>query len=173
MLLFQHPVLVLVFKLKLCIVLPGGWVVDLFFSLLSFSGAAWSAPPSVGCGSLSLYVVLRSWNQLCSPPTILLWALELSFHRVGLLGACFFASPPLSGSRSEIRQPAPCCQRVMMVCWLFFNFAVSFFFGCCSLAQERSFVDSYLPYFRQRLITCLLLALLPFQPFVYWSLHID
>jgi hypothetical protein len=74
MLLFQHPVLVLVFKLKLCIVLPGGWVVDLFFSLLSFSGAAWSAPPSVGCGSLSLYVVLRSWNQLCSPPTILLWS---------------------------------------------------------------------------------------------------
>jgi hypothetical protein len=38
-----------------------------------------------------------------------------------------------------------------------------FDFGCCSLAQEMSFVDHYLPYFRQQLITCSLLALLPFQ----------
>jgi hypothetical protein len=30
--------------------------------------------------------------------------------------------------------------------------------------QEMSFVDRYLPYFRQWLITCPLLALLPFQP---------
>jgi hypothetical protein len=47
---------------------------------------------------------------------------------------------------------------------LFFNFAVSFDFGCCLLAQEMSFVDCYLPYFRQQLITGLLSALLPFQP---------
>jgi hypothetical protein len=40
---------------------------------------------------------------------------------------------------------------------------VLFDFGYCSLAQEMSFVDRYLPYFRQRLITHLLLALLPFQ----------
>jgi hypothetical protein len=45
----------------------------------------------------------------------------------------------------------------MLACWLFFNFA------CCSLAQEMSFVDCYLPYFRQGLITCPLSALLPFQ----------
>jgi hypothetical protein len=51
----------------------------------------------------------------------------------------------------------------MMVCWLFFNFAASLDFGCCSLAQEMSFVDCYLPYFRQCLIICLLSALLPFQ----------
>jgi hypothetical protein len=50
-----------------------------------------------------------------------------------------------------------------MVCCLFFNFAVSFDFGCCSLAQEMSFVDCYLPYFRLQLVTCLLLALLLFQ----------
>jgi hypothetical protein len=54
-----------------------------------------------------------------------------------------------------------------MVYCLFFNFAEPFDFGCCSLAQEMSFVDHYLPYFRQQLITHLLLALLPFQPFVY------
>jgi hypothetical protein len=47
---------------------------------------------------------------------------------------------------------------------LFFNFALLFDFGCFSLAQEMSFVDYYLPYFRQQLITSLLLALLLFQP---------
>jgi hypothetical protein len=47
---------------------------------------------------------------------------------------------------------------------LFFNFAVLFAFGCCSLAQKLIFVDHYLPYFRQWLITHPLLALLPFQP---------
>jgi hypothetical protein len=54
-----------------------------------------------------------------------------------------------------------------MVCGLFFNLAGQFDFGCCSLAQEMSFVDCYLPYFRQRLITRPLLSLLPFQRFVY------
>jgi hypothetical protein len=54
-----------------------------------------------------------------------------------------------------------------------FHFAVSFDFGCCSLAQEMIFVDLYLPYFRQRLITCLLSALLPFQPLFTESLCRD
>jgi hypothetical protein len=36
-----------------------------------------------------------------------------------------------------------------------------------------SFVDCYLPYFRQQLITSLLLALLPFQPLFTESLHRD
>jgi hypothetical protein len=48
-----------------------------------------------------------------------------------------------------------------------------FDFGCYSLAQEMSFVDSYLPYFRQRLITCPLLALLPFQSLFTESSHGD
>jgi hypothetical protein len=47
---------------------------------------------------------------------------------------------------------------------LFFNFARLFDFGCCSLAQEMNFVDCYLPYFRQWLMTHLLSAILPFQP---------
>jgi hypothetical protein len=88
--------------------------------------------------------------------------LELGSHCVGLLGACFFVLPPFSGAMSVIFQLAPCCQCVVMVCWLFFNFAVSFDFGCCSLAQEMRFVDCYLPYFRQWVITGPLSALLPF-----------
>jgi hypothetical protein len=63
-----------------------------------------------------------------------------------------------------IHHPAPCCQHVVMVCCLLFNFAKLFDFGCCSLTQEMSFVDHYLPYFRQWLITHPLLACLPFQP---------
>jgi hypothetical protein len=50
-----------------------------------------------------------------------------------------------------------------MVCWLFFNFALLFDFGCCSLTQKMNFVDCYLPYFRQWLITSMLSTLLPFQ----------
>jgi hypothetical protein len=48
-----------------------------------------------------------------------------------------------------------------------FHFAEPFDFGCCSLAQEISFVIHYLPYFKQWLITRPLSAFLPFQPFVY------
>jgi hypothetical protein len=68
--------------------------------------------------------------------------------------------PPFLWARSVICQLAPYCQHVVMVRWLFFNFAVSFDFGCCSLAQEMSFVDCSLPYFKQRK------ALLPFQPLI-------
>jgi hypothetical protein len=60
-----------------------------------------------------------------------------------------------------------------MACWLFFNFALLFDFGYCSLAQEMSFVDHYLPYFRQQLITALLLAFLPFLPLFTESSHGD
>jgi hypothetical protein len=74
-------------------------------------------------------------------------ALVLGFLCVGLLGACFFALSPFFGARSEVCQPAPCCQCVMLVCWLFFHFAMLFDFGCCSLAQDMSFVHHYLPYF--------------------------
>jgi hypothetical protein len=46
---------------------------------------------------------------------------------------------------------------------LFFNFAELFDFGCYSLSLEMSFMDYYLPYFRQQLITCPPSALLTFQ----------
>jgi hypothetical protein len=54
----------------------------------------------------------------------------------------------------------------MLVFWLFD-------FGCCSLVQETSFVDRYLPYFRQWLITHLLSACLLFQAFFTESSHGD
>jgi hypothetical protein len=62
--------------------------------------------------------------------------MELGFCCVGLLGACVFASPPFSGVRSEISQPAPYCHCVMLVCWLFLNFA-AFDFGCCLLSANE------------------------------------
>jgi hypothetical protein len=62
-------------------------------------------------------------------------------------------SDPLAGPLLSV-----CCDGL-----LFFNFAKLFGFGCCSLAQEMSFVDHYLPYFRHWFSTHLLLALLPFQ----------
>jgi hypothetical protein len=72
-LLLQHPVLVLVFKLKLCCSLVR-WLGSVFFFFCLSVAAAWSAPPSVRCGSLSLTVSLQLQNQLCSPPAVLLWS---------------------------------------------------------------------------------------------------
>jgi hypothetical protein len=48
--------------------------VFVFFFFCLSEAVAWSAIPSVGCGTLSLYVVLRIQNQLCSPPAVLLWS---------------------------------------------------------------------------------------------------
>jgi hypothetical protein len=60
-----------------------------------------------------------------------------------------------------------------MVCCLFFNFTGLFDFGCCSLAQEMTLVECYLPYFKQWLITFLLSASLPFQTLFTNSSHGD
>jgi hypothetical protein len=137
---------------------------SVFFFCLS-AEAAWSAPPSVRCGSLSLHAVFRFRRSVLKSTSCS--ALKVAFHWAYLLVAYFFASFPFSGARSGIHQPAPCCQCVVMVHCLFFNFAEPFDFRCCLLAQEMSFVVHYLPCFRQWLITCPLSALLPFQPFVY------
>jgi hypothetical protein len=93
---------------------------------------------------------------------------QLSCFGVGFL-LCLFTgglllclTPFLWGKVSDLSTaplPSACCDGS-----LFFNFAMLFDFGCCSLAQEMSFVDCYLLYFRQRLTTSPLLALLPFQP---------
>jgi hypothetical protein len=64
----------------------------------------------------------------------------------------------LSLGQGQCSISSPCCQCVMMVCCLFFNFVGQFDFGCCSLAQKMSSVISYLPLFREWLITHLLLA---------------
>jgi hypothetical protein len=101
-----------------------------------------------------------SRDQLCSPPVILLWSWVFTV----LVYWWLVSLPsPLFWAKSEVRQLALCFQHVMLVFWLFFNFAASFDFGYCSLTQDVSFVDHYLPYFRQQLITGPLLALLPFQ----------
>jgi hypothetical protein len=65
---------VLVFKHRLCCSLTWwlGSVFFLFFFFCHSEAAAWSATPSVRCGSLSLYVVLWFQNQLCSLPAVLL-----------------------------------------------------------------------------------------------------
>jgi hypothetical protein len=91
---------------------------------------------------------------------------QLSYFGGGFLlclftGGLFLCLAPFSGTRSVFCQLAPCCQCVVMVCCLFFNFVELFDFWCCSLAQEMSFVVHYLPCFRQWLITCLLSAFLP------------
>jgi hypothetical protein len=76
-LLHQHLLLVLVFKLKLCCSLSR-WMgnVVLFFLCLS-AAAAWSAPPSVRYGRLSFYVVLKFQRSALEPtscPTV--WSAE-------------------------------------------------------------------------------------------------
>jgi hypothetical protein len=85
-----------------------------------------------------------SGGQLCSPPAVLFWRwlfTVLVYWRLLSLPCSLFLGP------------SPCCQHVVMVFCLFFNFVEPFDFGCCSLAQEISFVVMFLPYFRQWLIT--------------------
>jgi hypothetical protein len=88
-------------------------------------------------------------------------------HYTYLLGACFFASPPFSGAKPVIHQQAICCQHVVMFHCFFSILQSCETFGCCSLAQNMSFVTHYQPYFKQWFIIHLLWAFLPFQPFVY------
>jgi hypothetical protein len=164
----HHPALVLVFKQNLCLSLTR-WLWRLassVFFLLSFSSSC-----LVSSSLSEMWFVLRFQRSALWPTNHP--ALELGFLCVDLLGACFFASPPFSGATSEFCQPAPCCQCAMLVCWLFFNFATSFESGCCLLAQEISFVDHCLPYFRQCLITLPLPGHLPFQSLFTESLHGD
>jgi hypothetical protein len=157
-LLLQHPVLVFVFKQKLCLSLTRwlGRLASFFFFSLSFSSSC-----LVSSSLSEVWLVLRFWRSALWPTSHP--ALELGSCCVGLFGACYFASHPFSGSSSEICQLALCCQHVMLAYWLFFNFATLFDFRCSSLVQEMSFVDHCLPYFRHQLITRLLSAFLPFQ----------
>jgi hypothetical protein len=59
-----------------------------------------------------------------------------------------------------------------MVPCLFFSFAELFDFGWCFLAQEMSLVVSYLPYFRQQVITLQLSAFLSFQH-LFTEVHME
>jgi hypothetical protein len=81
-LLFQHTTLVLVFKQKLCHSLTR-WLSSVFFfsSVFQWQQLGQLLPP-VRCGSLSLYVVLKFQNQLCTSPAVLLcsWVVAVLFY---------------------------------------------------------------------------------------------
>jgi hypothetical protein len=102
-----------------------------------------------------------SGDQLCSLPAVVLWSWV--FAVLVCWGLISLPCPFLWGKVSY-----PSAGPLLSVCCdvllIFFNFAVSFDFGCCSLDQEMSFVDHYQLYFRKWLITCLLSAVLPSQP---------
>jgi hypothetical protein len=83
-----------------------------------------------------------------------------SFSLCLFTGGLFLCLTPFFWGRVSVLPEAPCCQRVVMVRCLFFNFAEQFDFGCCSLALEMSFVIHCLPCLREWLITY---PLLPFS----------
>jgi hypothetical protein len=102
--------------------------------------------------------------------------LELGFPCVGLLGDLFLClilflwgkvRGPSAGSLLSV------CYAGLMTVFQFCNENCKIYFGCCSLAQEMSFVNHYLSYFRHRLITHPLSAFLPFQTLFTESSHGD
>jgi hypothetical protein len=101
-----------------------------------------------------------SGDQLYSPPAVLLWNWIFACWFIGGLFLCLAlflcgkVSDPSAGSLLSA-----CCDGLLFV----FNFVELFDFGCCSLAQEMTFVVHYLPYFRQWLITHPVSVLLPFH----------
>jgi hypothetical protein len=123
---------------------PGGWVVFGFFFLLSFRGSCLISSSLSGMWQFKFDAVLRFWNQLCSPPSILLWSWVLT-----ILDYWGLVSLPCPLSLGQGRWSDSQLPAVSVLWWFadFVNFALSFDFGCCSLAQEISFVDLYLPYF--------------------------
>jgi hypothetical protein len=98
--------------------------------------------------------------------------LELSFHCAWLLGACFFASPLFPGqvqwSISWLLLSV-CCDGLLII----FQFCSIIWLWVLLTGSGDELCGHYLPFFRQRLITHLLLALLPFQPLFTESLGKD
>jgi hypothetical protein len=97
-----------------------------------------------------------SGDQLCSPPAILLWSWVFSvFVYWGLV------SLPGPLSLGQCQQSVSWLPAASMLCCFADCFSIlqHSLILCCSLAQEMSFVDCYLPYFRQWLITHPLSAL--------------
>jgi hypothetical protein len=126
-----------------------------FFFFLSFSRSC-----LVSSSLSEVWLVLR-FQRLALWPTSHP-ALELSSYCVGVLGACYFAHTLSQGQGQSSINQLHVVRSLFWFCWLFFNFLILFDFGCNSLVQQISFVDCYLPYFRQQLISCLLSAHLPF-----------
>jgi hypothetical protein len=127
---------------------PGGWIVFFFFCLSE--AAAWSALPSVGCGSLSLYVVLRFRNQLCSLPTVLVWIWVFT-----VLDYWGLVSLPCPLSLGHGQWSIIWSLAVSVLWWFAGYFSV---LQCCLTLN----VAHWLRRWSLWTTTCLLLALLPF-----------
>jgi hypothetical protein len=115
------------------------------------------------CGTHQFFFLSFSNSCLVSSSLSEVW-LVLSFRRSALwfMSACFCLAPFLWGRVRDLSagsQLSACYVGLLIV----FHFSLLFDFGCCSLAQEMSFVDCYLPYFRQWFITC------PLPAFVYYK----
>jgi hypothetical protein len=160
-LLIQHQVLVLLFKQRLCLSLT-----RCLGSLASFSFVfQWQLlSPFLPQWGVAVYIwVLSSVSrhQLCSPLAILIWNWVFTVLVYwGLVSLPHTLS--LGQDQWSIRWPPA----VSVLWWFVDYFSIlqcHFTCGCCSLAQEMSFLDFYLPYFRQHLITVLLWALLLFS----------
>jgi hypothetical protein len=134
-LLLQHPVLVLVFKQRLCLSLARwlGSLASFFFFSLSFSGS---------CLVSSSLSEVWQFKFACCPQVLEMSSVAhqpscfgVGFPLCWFTGGLFLCLAPFLWGKVSDPSASPCCQCVMMVCWLFFNFAVLFDFGCCSLAR--------------------------------------
>jgi hypothetical protein len=143
----QHPILVLVFKQKLCCSVT--WCLgsvcsfDFFFCLSE--PAAWSALPSVGYGSLNLYALLRFWNQFCRPPAVPLWSWD--FTVLDYWGLVSLPCPLSLGQGQWSASQSP----AVSVLWLFdyFQFCSVIWLQMLLTGSGDEVCDCYLPYFRQ------------------------
>jgi hypothetical protein len=163
----QHPVLCWYLNRSSVLISPDGWGDSSFFFFLSFYSSCLvsSSLSEVWQFEFVYFPQVLENSSVAHQPS----CFGVGFSLCWFIGGSFLCLIPFLWGH----QPAPCCQHVMLVCWWFFNFAVLFDFGCCLLAQEMSFVDCSLPYFRQCLITHQLLALLPFQSLFTESSHGD
>jgi hypothetical protein len=163
-LLLQHSALVLVFKQKLCLSLTEwlGWLSS-FFPV--FQWQLLSQLPQWGVACLQVPKISSVVHQ----PSFFWVGFSLCWFTGGLF---LYLNPFLWGKVRDL-SAGSLLSACYAVCWLFFNFAMLFNFGCCSPAQKMTSVHHYLPYFRQWLITHLLSAHLPFQSLFRVSLHGD
>jgi hypothetical protein len=155
------------------VVSPGHLVVFAFFFFCLSVAAGWSAPPSVG---VAVWVCMLSLGSRISSVAYQLSCIGVGFLLYLITGGLVLCFAPFLWGKVSDPSASPllsvCCDGFlivfqfcnviwlwMLLCWLFFNFAMLFDFGCCSLVQEMNFGDHYLPYFRQQLVTSLLLAL--------------
>jgi hypothetical protein len=154
-LLFHHPVLVLAFKQRLYLSLAR-WFLSItsVFFLLSFSGS---------CLVSSFLSEVRQFEFVHCPQVLENSSVAhqpscfgVRFSLCWFIGGLFlrFTSFLLDKVRdSSAGSLLSACYDGLLIG---FQFCSIVSLWCCSMAQEMSFVDLYMLYFRQWLITCLL-----------------